>query len=64
MSEGDGKRINPLAVRLSAEDIAWLQAQRDTQGKSVNSMVSTAVKQYRNRVEAIGRRKEKRNADS
>lgn len=55
-------RANPLAVRLRAEDVEWLRAQRKSTGQSVNAMISRAVGQYRNRVEAVSRRREAKDA--
>lgn len=48
---------NPLAVRLVADDLEWLRAQREATGTSVNAMISRAVAQYRRRVEAANARK-------
>lgn len=54
------KPPNPLAVRLAADDLAWLRKRRTNTGIPVNTMISTAVAQYRRRMEAAEREKVRR----
>lgn len=58
------KSPNPLAVRLSPEDLIWLRAERESGNGSVNSLISRAVSQYRVRVEAARRGKANRGTHS
>lgn len=64
MPSTTSKTPNPLAVRLDAEDLAWLRAERETNGVSVNSLISKAVAQYRTRVEAARKGKATRGSHS
>jgi len=56
-SSTERRQPDPLAVRLEESDAQWLKDRRDDTGTSVNSMVKTAVSQYRRRIEAAERRR-------
>jgi len=56
-SSTERRQPDPMAVRLDEGDAKWLKARRDETGTSVNSMVRTAVSQYRRRIEASERRR-------
>lgn len=49
-------RYNPLAVRFPQDERDWLTAERERTGESVNSIIVTAVRQYRNRRTAAQKR--------
>jgi hypothetical protein len=58
------KQVNPLAVRLSPVDLAWLRAEREATGTPVNALISKAVTQYRTRIEAARKGKANRGTHS